>query len=274
MGYREKVTVKTDVGLFAKRLRAHALEMTSNGKSSHIASILSICDILAVLYGDWLHLNPQDHRDKKRDRFVLSKGHAGAGVYAALAECGFINKQALQSHYKNGSFLSGHVSHKGIPGVEVSTGSLGQGLAIACGIALSGKLSKQDYRTVCLLSDGECDEGSNWEAFLFAAHHKLEKLTVIIDANKYQSIKTTTETLNLEPLADKLRAFNWNVEEIDGHCHSSILKALNSFSSRPKAIIANTIKGKGVSFMENNILWHYKSLPAEQLNDALQEVLL
>ena len=165
----------------AKKIRIHALKMTSRGKSSHIAAALSMADILAVLYGGFLNVDPENPRKPDRDRFILSKGHAGAAVYAVLAESGFFSVDKLRTHYQDGSDLSGHVSHKGIPGVELSTGSLGHGLSVGAGMALEAKLSDKAHRVVVLLSDGECDEGSNWEAILFSGHHKLNNLIAIID---------------------------------------------------------------------------------------------
>ena len=172
----------------AKKIRLHALEMTHLGGSSHIGSIFSLADILAVLYEDILFFNPKNPNLEERDRFILSKGHSGAGVYAALAEKDFFPVSELKKHYSDGSKFSGHVSHKGVPGVEFSTGSLGHGLSVSCGLALSAKLNKQKHKIFCLMSDGECDEGSNWEAILFSAHHNLDNLITIIDYNKLQSI--------------------------------------------------------------------------------------
>lgn len=261
--------------VLAKNIRLHTLAMTSRGKSSHIASIFSIADIVAVLYSKILNFNPKNPNDKKRDRFILSKGHAGAAVYAALAEVGFINKNDLINHCKNGSNLSGHISHKGIPGVEFSTGSLGHGLSVSCGMALSAKLDMKKHKIFTLLSDGELDEGSNWEAIMFAAHHNLDNLIAIIDYNKLQSILSVKETLNLEPLKDKWESFGWKVIETDGHNHakikSSLIKAINT-SVKPVCIIAHTIKGKGVSFMENNNLWHYRSPQGEEFDRAMKEL--
>jgi len=214
-------------------------------------------------------------RWSERDRFILSKGHAGAGVYAALAESGFLSKDKLKTHYQDGSDLSGHVSHKGIPGVEFSTGSLGHGLPVAVGMALAAKINKNKYRVVTLMSDGECDEGSNWEAILFAAHHKLNNLVAIIDRNRLQSICSTEDTLSLEPFVDKWKAFGWRVIEIDGHNYEEIFNACNSMSTpidRPLCVIANTIKGKGVSFMENNVLWHYRSPQGDEYKSAMVEL--
>ena len=249
--------------------------MTNLGVSSHIASILSMADILAVLYGEVLHYKPKEPKWTGRDRFILSKGHAGAGVYATLAESGFFPVEKLQTHYQDGSDLSGHVSHKGIPGVEFSTGSLGHGLPVAAGMALAAKINNKNNRAFVLLGDGECDEGSNWEAILFAAHHKLDNLVAIVDRNMLQSIYSTEETLSLEPFAEKWKAFGWNVVEVDGHNHEEILnacKAVSKVINKPLCVIASTIKGKGVSFMENNILWHYRSPQGSEYEAAMAEL--
>jgi len=257
----------------ALRIRRHALDMTSNGKTSHIGSILSIADILAALYRSELQYNTDNPKWEDRDRFILSKGHAGAGLYAALAESGFFSIDKLKTHYKNGSDLSGHVSHKNIPGVEFSTGSLGHGLPVATGMALAAKINKKKHNVYVLMSDGECDEGSNWEAALFAPHHKLDNLTVIIDRNNLQSIKSTENTLALEPFVDKWIAFGWHVLEIDGHNLDQIIKAFNSkVLNKPLCIVANTIKGKGISFMENQVLWHYRSPQSDEYENALKEL--
>jgi len=258
----------------ARRIRINALKMTSNGNSSHIGAIFSMADVLAVLYENIMNYDSKNPKMNNRDRFILSKGHAGAGIYAVLAEKGFISKNDLTTHYQNGSKLSGHISHKGIPGIEVSTGSLGHGLPIATGMALAGKINKQKHNIYTIISDGECDEGSNWESILFAAHHKLNNLTVVIDRNYLQSIKLTEETIELEPLAAKWLAFGWEVVEIDGHDFTEIFKALkkNTNSKVPKCIIAKTVKGKGVSFMENNNLWHYRSAQGNEFQQALKEL--
>lgn len=257
----------------ANNVRMSALEMTSLGNSSHIGSIFSIADILAVLYGQVLNYKTNEPKYQGRDRFILSKGHAGAGVYAVLAEVGFLKKKQLKTHYQNGSFLSGHVSHKNIPGVELSTGSLGHGLPVAGGMALAGKINKNPYRVFVVMSDGECDEGSNWEAILFSAHHQLDNLVVIVDRNKLQSIHSTEDTLALEPFADKWVAFGWEVLEVDGHNCVELLTACQTKKiNKPLCIIANTIKGKGVSFMENNVLWHYRSPQGEDYKKAKLEL--
>jgi len=259
----------------ALKIRRHAVEMTSYGKSSHIGSILSIADILAVLYGKVLNIDPKNPKYKNRDRFILSKGHAGAGVYAALAERGFFDPSELKNHYQNGSIFSGHVSHKGVAGVELSTGSLGHGLGVGAGMAKAAKRKKHAYGVFVLMSDGECDEGSNWEAILFASHHKLGNLTAIVDYNKLQSLKSTKETLNLEPFVDKWRAFGWDVSEVDGHNTDEILKVLTSkrdIKDQPSVLICHTTKGKGVSFMENSVLWHYRSPQEEEFDTAMNEL--
>ena len=262
-----------DLKQLSLKIRKHAMNMTSVGGSSHIGSILSIADILAVLYGSVMNYKADEPKWSNRDRFILSKGHAGAGVYAALAESGFFSVEKLRTHYQDGSDLSGHVSHKGIPGVEFSTGSLGHGFPVATGMALAAKINRDKHNVYVLMSDGECDEGSNWEAALFAPHHKLDNLVVIIDRNKLQSIHSTEDTLSLEPFVDKWQAFGWNVVNVDGHDHQKLLDACGSMvTGKPLCIVANTIKGKGVSFMEDNILWHYRSPQGEEHNAAMQEL--
>jgi len=268
------VDIKKLKGL-SSSIRKSALVMTSIGGSSHIGSILSIADILSALYGGILKFKVNQPKWPGRDRFILSKGHAGAGVYAVLAEKGFISKDMLRTHYQNGSVLSGHVSHKGIPGVEFSTGSLGHGLPVAAGMALSAKINNEQHRVFVLMSDGECDEGSNWEAILFASHNKLDNLVAIIDRNMLQSIKSTENTLSLEPFSSKWKSFGWEVLEIDGHNHKEILDACSdrhAFLGRPLCVIAKTTKGKGVSFMEDNVLWHYRSPQGEEYEMALSEL--
>lgn len=269
------MTTFTESRALAHKIRRHAVTMTHLGKSSHVGSVLSMADILAVLYGRVLRIRPNEPNWVDRDRFILSKGHAGAGVYAVLAESGFFPIEELKTHYANGSRLSGHVSHKGIPGVEISTGSLGHGLPIGTGMALAAKLDDASHRIFVVLSDGECDEGSNWEAVLFAAHHKLSNLIAIIDYNKIQSLAPVSETLALEPFADKWRAFGWDVVEIDGHDHEALSKVLDhkpDLNAKPHCVIAHTTKGKGVSFMENSVLWHYRTAQGEEYVNAMREL--
>ncbi len=265
--------LERDTRQLAKAIRLHCLGMTSTGGSSHIGSCLSIADILAVLYGRCLHVDPAQPKHTGRDRFILSKGHAGAAVYATLAECGFMPTAKLATHYQDGSDLSGHVSHKGIPGVELSTGSLGHGLGVATGMALAAQQSGQLHRVVALLSDGECDEGSNWEAILFAAHHRLDRLLAIVDYNKIQSLDAVDKTIRLEPFTEKWKAFGWEVRRCDGHDHEALAAAFGpSREQRPVVVIADTIKGKGVSFMEHQVLWHYRTARGEEFAAALREL--
>ena len=259
----------------ALRIRRHAIEMTHLGKSAHVGAVLSIADILAVLYGRVMAKRPDDPKWTNRDRFILSKGHAGAGIYAALAETGYFSVDQLRTHFKNGGLLSGHLSHLGIPGVELSTGSLGHGLSVAAGMALAAKRDSKSHRVFVLMSDGECDEGSNWEAILFAAHHRLSNLAAVVDYNKLQSLGSVQETIQLEPFAEKWRVFGWRVVEIDGHDHDALFKALSiepGTHPQPTCIVAHTTKGKGVSFMENSVVWHYRSPQGEEYERALSEL--
>ncbi len=261
-----------DTKELANRIRKNSLKMVHRAKASHIASALSIADILAVLYGEILHFNPAEPNDLTRDRFILSKGHACVAVYATLAEVGVIPDAQLDTYGDDFSWLMNHISHK-VPGVEFSTGSLGHGLPFGVGKALAANVRAQLWQTFVLLSDGEMDEGANWEALMFAAHHKLSNLTAIIDYNKLQSLDSVANTLGLEPLAAKLHAFGCAVHEIDGHDHGQISQSLKRIdSNRPTVIIAHTTKGKGVSFMENRVEWHYKNPNDEQLAVALAEL--
>ena len=249
--------------------------MTSRGGSSHVGAAFSIADILAVLYGTVLRHRPREPRWPGRDRFILSKGHAGAAVYATLAESGYFSTELLDQHYQDGSVLSGHVSHKGIPGVELSTGSLGHGLGIGAGMAKALRLADSPARVFVVLSDGECDEGTTWEAALFAQHHLLDNLVAIVDYNKIQSLAPVPEVLALEPLRQKWESFNWGVVEVDGHDHPNLAAALGAVpvqAGRPSCVIAHTVKGKGVSFMENTVLWHYRTARGEEFDRALHEL--
>lgn len=264
-----------DTEHMAGRIRRHIVNMTHRGNSSHVGSGLSISDILSVLYGHTMQLDPEVPRFAERDRFILSKGHAGAAVYAALAERGFFPTERLKDHYQNGSIFSGHVSHKGVPGVELSTGSLGHGLSVGCGMALAAKKQSKTNGVFVVLSDGECDEGSNWEAILFAAHHKLGNLTVAVDYNKIQSLAAVSDTIGLEPFTDKWKAFGWHVADVDGHNHRALKTAFDTARAKPdqpSVVICNTIKGRGVSFMENSVLWHYRSPQGDEYEAAIREL--
>lgn len=257
------------------RIRAHCLKMVTPVRASHIGSCLSCVDLLAFLYGEWMNYDPKNPRLASRDRFILSKGHAAAALYATLAESQFIPHEWLKNYCCDGAKLAGHATHNSAPGIEISTGSLGHGLPVGVGMALHAKRKNLSHRVVVLLSDGECDEGSNWEAFLFAPAHQLDNLVVIIDYNKIQSYGSIEEVIALEPFASKLKAMRWNVHEIDGHDFSAMRNALQNFpeiKGTPTLIIAHTIKGKGVSFMEGQLAWHYKSPSDQQLADALLEL--
>ena len=258
----------------ALRIRLHALRMVYASKSSHIGSCLSLADVLSVVYGDFARLRPDDPKWIDRDRVLVSKGHAAAVVYAVLAEMGFFPLSRLDHYGEDNQPLSGHVTHSNNPGVEVSSGSLGHGLSLAAGLALAAKRLGRPSRSIVFLSDGECDEGSIWEAALFAPHHRLNNLIAIIDFNKIQSFGRVEEVLDLNPFADKWRSFNWTVTEIDGHDHGQIKGVLSraGTTDRPLVIIAHTVKGKGVSFMENDLLWHYRPPSADQLAAAIAEL--
>ena len=258
----------------AAAIRAHALRMVHGVNSSHIGTCLSMADLLAVLYGSILRIEPSRPDAADRDRLIVSKGHGAAILYAVLAESGFFDIEELASYCRHGSRLTGHVNH-GVPGVELSTGSLGHGLSVGCGMALAGKREGLPYRVFVLLSDGELDEGSNWEPILLAPHLRLDNLVAIVDYNKIQSFGTVAEVLPLEPLAPKWTSCHWAVREIDGHDCRQIedaLAALPFETGKPSVLIAHTVKGKGVSFMENRLAWHYKSPDADQLRQAFQEL--
>jgi transketolase len=248
--------------------------MVHKSRASHLGSSLSMADILACLYWQVMKIDPENPKWPERDRFILSKGHGAAILYAALAERGYFPIEELNTYCANGARLKGHAT-SGVPGVDFSSGSLGHGLPVGCGIALARKRAGLPGRIFVLLSDGELDEGSNWEAFLFAPQHRLGNLVAIIDYNKIQSFGRTKDTLDLEPLVDKLRAFRWDVREMDGHNMQQISETFHSLpvgKDRPIVVIAHTVKGKGVSFMEDQLIWHYKSPSDEQLADALAEL--
>lgn len=264
-----------DCRAFAKKLRLTAVRMVHEAKSAHIGGSLSMADLLAALYGGVLRVDPRRPDWPGRDRFILSKGHACAAYYAALAFRGFFPVEWLDTFYRQDGRLAGHVTHTGVPGVELSTGSLGHGLPVATGMALAGKRDGAPWRVFALLSDGECDEGSTWEAALFAPQHQLDNLVVIIDYNKIQSLGRTKDVADLDPFADKWKAFGWAVREIDGHDMGQILAALTTIpfiEGKPSCVIANTIKGKGVSFMEDKLLWHYQNPSVEQYEAAVAEI--
>ncbi len=259
----------------ARRIRVHCVEMTARANASHVGGALSAADILAVLYGKILRFDATKPDWPDRDRFILSKGHACTALYAALAETGYFPLEKLETFYADGSPLAGHATHKDMPGVEVSTGSLGHGLPLSTGMALAGRRDGRAYRVFCLVSDGECNEGSTWEPALFAPHHSLDNLVVIVDYNKIQSLGRVEDVIDLAPLADKWRAFGWATEELDGHDTRALESALERVpleAGKPTCIVAHTVKGKGVSFMEDELLWHYRAPLGELLDQALAEI--
>lgn len=244
----------------SREVRRTIIEMAHRAKSGHVGSALSTVDILSVLYHRFLRIDPKNPKWPERDRFILSKGHGCSGLYATLAQRGFFPTEQLETFLRDESIFAGHPSALHVPGVELSTGSLGHGLNVGVGMALADKRDANGRRTVVLVSDGECDEGSTWEAALTAGHWKLGNLTCIVDYNKIQSFGRVADIMELEPFADKWRAFRWHVQEVDGHSHDAIERALEAtleHQDMPSVIIAHTVKGKGVSFMENTVDWHY-----------------
>ncbi|MFA6119445.1 MAG: transketolase [Parachlamydiales bacterium] len=259
----------------AKETRYEILKMALNGESSHIGSSLSCVDLLVGLYWNFLNIYPKEPNCITRDRFIISKGHAISALYAILALKGFFDKDYLLTFNHDGSSLPEHPSPFCVPGLEVATGSLGHGLSIGLGIALAGKISKENYKVVALLSDGECNEGSIWEAALFAPAKKLNNIIAIIDFNKWQATGRSEETMQISPLADKWKAFGWEVYEIDGNDMQQIINIfdlINERQQKPVAIISHTIKGKGISFMEDDNNWHYRILKKEELLKAKIEL--
>ncbi len=259
----------------ARQLRRHVITMIATAGSGHPGGSLSAADIVTALYFKVMRHDPKNPQWLDRDRVVLSKGHAAPILYAALAECGYFPVEELSTLRKLGSRLQGHTDRTVTPGVEMSAGSLGQGLSFGIGIALAGSLDKRDYQVYVLLGDGECEEGQIWEAALFAPHHKMDNLTAIVDHNDIQLDGRVCDIMGIEPLVDKWRAFNWHVLEINGHDITQILQALKEareIKGKPTVIIAHTIKGKGVSFMENNVDFHGKAPTPQEVEIALKEL--
>jgi len=269
----------TELKEMAKKLRRHVITMTATAGSGHPGGSLSAADIITALYFKVLRHDPQNPRWSDRDRFILSKGHAAPILYAALAETGYFPVSELATLRKLDSRLQGHTDRNLTPGVEMSAGSLGMGLSFAIGIALAAKLDSKTYRTYVLLSDGECEEGQTWEAALsathFKAHFKLDNLTAVVDCNGMQLSGWTRDIMNLEPLTRKWQAFGWHTIDIDGHDFDQILSACQraeKIKDKPTVIVARTIKGKGVSFMENNVAFHGKAPTWEEAERALKEL--
>ncbi len=258
----------------ARRIRGAIVELSHRSKTAHLGSALSCVDILVAAYWTALKIDPQHPADPERDRFILSKGHAAAALFTILGEKGFFKKERLHSFGKAGNCLEEHPGPGCVPGVEAATGSLGHGLSLALGISLASRIQGRSYRAVTLLSDGECNEGSVWEAAMFAASQRLANVIAIVDFNKWQATGRSCEVMALEPLVDKWNAFGWSAREIDGHDMRTLVDAFNipDGSGKPTAIIAHTVKGKGVSFMEDDNNWHYRIPTAEEMIQAKKEL--
>ena len=264
-----------ELNLKAVAVRKAIIEMTYRARSGHPGGSLSATDAIVALYFHHMRHNPKNPKDPDRDRFILSKGHAAPALYAVLAECGYFDKKELLKLREVGSMLQGHPANTRTPGVEVSTGSLGQGLSFGIGVALAGKLDNKDYNVYVLIGDGESEEGQVWEAAASASHHKLDNLTVLLDRNMLQIDGCTEDIVALESIRERWKAFGWHVIEIDGHNMSQILEALHKadeYKGKPTMIIMNTIKGKGVSFMENNVDFHGKAPNDEEYKIAMKEL--
>ena len=258
----------------ARQVRIRSLRMVFEARQGHPGGDMSIADVLAALYFDAMRYNPANPTDPARDRFILSKGHCTGALYSTLAKAGFFPEEELSTYMQPLSRLNGHPNRSKTPGVETNTGPLGHGLPVAVGIAIAGQIDKADYRVFVATGDGELQEGSNWEAAMTAGHRKLSNLTLIVDRNRLQQGARTENTVGLEPLGDKWRAFGWDVSEVDGHDHAALLPLLDGSQTRdkPLCIIANTIKGKGVSFMEDQASWHHGVPNAEQFAQAMKEL--
>ena len=266
---------KKQLSLTANRVRQHIIEGTFNAKSGHPGGSLSAADVITYLYFKEMKVDPSNPKWEDRDRFVLSKGHAAPALYGALAVKGFFPEDEIKNLRKPQSFLQGHPDMRKVPGVDMSTGSLGQGVSCAVGMALAGKVAGKDYRVYSVLGDGEIQEGQVWEAAMFASHKKLDNLTIFIDNNNLQIDGTMDEVNSPYPIPEKFAAFGWNTVEIDGHDFEQIEDAIaqaKSVKGKPTAVIMHTVKGKGVSFMENQVGWHGIAPNAEQYENAMNEL--
>lgn len=264
-----------ETAIHAYKARKHALTGIYNAQSGHPGGSLSIADILSVLYFEVMNVDPKNPKMADRDRFVLSKGHCAPALYGILAEKGFFPAEDVATLRRTDSYMQGHPDMKGIPGIDMSTGSLGQGISAANGMALAGKLAGKDYRVYTILGDGELEEGQVWEAAMFAAHYKLDNLTAFIDNNGLQIDGNIADVMNSNPIDEKFRAFNWNVITIDAHDYDAILDAVNQAKAtkgQPTVIIAKSVKGKGVSFMEGQAAWHGAAPDKEKFEQAIAEL--
>lgn len=264
-----------DLEARARQIRGRIIEVSHQAKTQHLGGSLSCVDILVAAYWTFLNVDPHNPLDVNRDRFILSKGHAAPALFVTLMERGFISKDMLDSYAKDGSPLEEHPTLGCAPGVEASTGSLGHGLPIGLGMALAARIQKRSYRTCVVMSDGECEEGSVWEAALFAPMHNLDNLITFVDYNKWQATGRSNEVMSLQPLVEKWKAFGWSTYEIDGHDMQAIVNVFKNFpdgKGKPMAVIAHTTKGKGVSFMEDDNNWHYRSPSADEVAAAKKEL--
>ena len=258
----------------AKQIRIDSIKMTNAAHSGHVGSMLSMAELIAVLYDKILKVDPKNPKMEDRDRFILSKGHAAAAVYSALAQKGFIPSDWLNRYYCDDGKLMGHISHK-VPGVEFSTGSLGHGLPVAVGMAIAARYAKSNRRIYCLVSDGDMNEGSTWEAIMFAAQEHLSNLTVIVDYNRVQALGYSKDIENLEPLDKRMELFGWDAKIIDGHDIEQIISALSSVpysSDKPSIIIAKTIKCRGIDYLENTVESHYRFVPDEKIDGVIEKI--
>ena len=258
----------------ARKVRIHCLKMVHKGKSGHIGSMLSMADILPVLYTQILNVDPKEPKKADRDRFILSKGHGGAALLSVLAERGFFPLEWLNEYYCDNGKLSGHISHH-IPGVEFSTGSLGHGLPVACGMAMAARQANKKHRIFCMSSDGDLNEGSTWEAIMLAGQHAWDNLTMIVDYNRLQALGRSQDIIDLEPFDRKLKEFGWEVTTVDGHDYAALERAFSSLpltKGKPSCIICRTVKGKGVSLFENDYRWHYGGITEEIYENAKAEL--
>ena len=265
----------TDLQQKTRQLRKTIFEVICQGGGGHIPACLSVVEILTVLYHQVLRVDPDNPKDPDRDRFILSKGHASVALYAILADKGFISYEQLATYGHSGTMLGGHPDMYAVAGVEASTGALGHGFGFGVGVALAGKMDDKDYRVFTLLGDGECQEGSVWEAAMFAPQHNLDNLIAIIDYNKLQALDRLENIVSLEPLADKWKSFGWEVREVDGHDTPALLdifQAVPFATGKPSLVIAHTIKGKGISFMENVPIWHYRLPNADEMKIACAQL--
>lgn len=264
----EQITNSSELDAIASKLRGKVISMSHTAGTPHLGSSLSCIDIMVAAYWSVLNINPQNPDDPDRDRFILSKGHAATTIYATLCEKGFFPAEVLDTYNQDGGKLAEHPGPHCVPGVEAATGSLGHGLPIGLGMALAAKITGKKYKVFVLLSDGECNEGSVWEAALFAPARKLDNVCVIVDYNKWQATGRSNETLALDPLVEKWKSFGWDAREVDGHNINTLISNMNEIplsSNKPLALIAHTVKGKGVDFMEDDNNWHYRIPTSEEV---------